>query len=364
MAWGHGLIGWPGEERGDTVESVVRVGVIGLGLRGTMYARALGYNAGARLAAICESVPVRRDRAAAAFGVPAVATPQELCALPGLDAVIVATPDPLHRAAVEAAAARGLAILVEKPLATTLADATAMAAAVRRAHVLCQVAFENRWNPPYLAAKEAIERGEVGTVLSLNARINDRIDVPLGMLSWGATSSPGWFLLSHTVDLARWLGGQEPVRVYAQGQKTVLASRGLDTYDTVQALVTFDGGLSALFEASWILPETLPMIVDVKYEIIGSQGALYLDWHDHGLHQVTAAGYQHPLVATRDVHGRPAGMAVWMLDSFIACVAAGTPPLATLDDGVAAVRVVEAIHRSAESGAVVDLRGRAGGPSG
>ena len=92
-----------------------------------------------------------------------------------------------------------------------------MAAAVRRAGVLCQVAFENRWNPPYLAAKEAIERGDIGTVLSLNSRINDRIDVPLSMLSWGATSSPGWFLLSHTVDLARWLSGQEPVRVYAPG---------------------------------------------------------------------------------------------------------------------------------------------------
>src|SRR5207244_3684269 len=159
-----------------------------------------------------------------------------------------------HREAVEAAAERGLAILVEKPLATTLEDAAAMAAAVRQAGVLCQVAFENRWNPPYVAAKEAIERGDVGTVLSLNSRINDRIDVPLGMLSWSARSSPGWFLLSHTVDMARWLSGREPTRVYAQGQKRVLSGKGLDTYDTLQAIVTFDGGLSAVFEASWILP--------------------------------------------------------------------------------------------------------------
>src|SRR5262249_49127761 len=123
----------------------------------------------------------------------------------------------------------------------------------------------------------------------------------------------------------------------------------------LQAIVTFDGGISAVFEASWILPETLPMIVDVKYEIIGSDGALYIDWHDQGLHQVTTAGYQHPIVANLDVHGRPTGMPLWMLDSCITCVAGDTEPVATLDDGLAAVRIVEAIHRSALSGAVVEL---------
>ncbi len=335
--------------------SVVQVGVIGLGLRGTMYARALGYIPGAKLVAVCEADPVRRQRGATDFGVPAYPTADELCSLPGLQAVIVATPDTLHRHAVEAAAQAGLAILVEKPLATTLEDAEAMMTVVRRTGVLCQVAFENRWNPPYLAAKEAIERGDVGTVLSLNSRINDRIDVPLGMLSWGATSSPGWFLLSHTVDMARWLSGQEPIRVYAQGQKTVLVSHGLDTYDTLQAIVTFDRGLSAVFEASWILPKTLPMIVDVKYEVIGSDGALYIDWHDQGLHHVTQAGYQHPIVANRDVYGRPTGMPIWMLDSFISTVTGGTTPLATIGDGLSAARVVDAIHRSAQSGAVVEL---------
>lgn len=336
--------------------SVVSVGVIGLGLRGTMFARALGHNAGARLVAVCDADPARRERGSTDFGVAAFATPHELCAHHGLDAVVVATPDPSHREAVEAAAQRGLAILVEKPLATTLQDAQAMAQAVGQASVLCQVAFENRWNPTYLAAKEAIARGDIGTVLSLNSRINDRIDVPLSMLSWGANSTPGWFLLSHTVDMARWLSGQEPTRIYAQGQKNVLFGKGLDTYDTLHAIVRFDGGLSAIFEASWILPQTLPMIVDAKYEVIGSDGALYVDGHDQGLHHVTGAGYRHPSVAGLDVHGRPSGMAIWMLDSFVACVAADKQPLATIDDGLAAVRAVEAIHRSAESNAVVELR--------
>ncbi len=335
--------------------SVVNVGVIGLGLRGTMFSRALGHNPRARLAAVCDVDAARRERVSAEYGVPAFAEARDLCAAPGLNAVIVATPDPLHRAAVAAAAERGLAIMVEKPLATTLEDAEAMVAAVRRAGVLCQVAFENRWNPPYIAARQAIERGEIGSVITLNSRINDRIDVPLGMLSWGARSSPGWFLLSHTVDMARWLSGREPKRVYAQGQKKVLAARGLDTYDSLQALVTFDDGLSAVFEASWILPETLPMIVDVKYEVIGSDGALYIDWHDQGLHHVTPAGYRHPIVAGLDVHGRPTGMPIWMLDSFIACVSGDTAPLASIDDGLAAVRVVEAIHSSADSGTPIDL---------
>jgi predicted dehydrogenase len=97
------------------------------------------------------------------------------------------------------------------------------------------------------------------------------------------------------------------------------------------------------------------MIVDVKYEIIGRSGALSIDWHDQGLHQVTKAGYQHPIVANLDVHGRPTGMPIWMLNSFIDCVVTGTTPVATLEDGLAAVRIVEAIHRAAGSGAVVEL---------
>jgi len=335
--------------------ATVAVGVIGMGLRGRMFCRALSHNTGARLAAVCEADDTRREQAMAEWGVPGFATAEELCAVAGLQAVVVATPDPLHRQAVEAAAGRGLAILVEKPLATRLDDAEAMAVAVRRGGVLCQVAFENRWNPPYIAAHDAIKSGAVGQVLSLNSRINDRIDVPLAMLRWSAASSPGWFLLSHTVDMARWLSGREAVRVYATGQKEVLAARGLDTYDTLQALITFEGGVSAVFEASWILPETLPMIVDVKYEVIGSAGALYLDWHDQGLHQVTPAAYQHPIVAGLDVHGRPTGMSVWMLDSFITCVQEQKQPVTTLDDGLAAVRIVEAIHRSADSGQVIEL---------
>jgi predicted dehydrogenase len=54
-------------------------------------------------------------------------------------------------------------------------------------------------------------------------------------------------------------------------------------------------------------------------------------------------------------------MPISMLDSFITAVATETPPLATVDDGVAAVRVVEAIHRSAESGALIDLEKRTAG---
>jgi predicted dehydrogenase len=97
------------------------------------------------------------------------------------------------------------------------------------------------------------------------------------------------------------------------------------------------------------------MIVDVKYEVIGSDGALYVDWHDQGLHHVTSAGYQHPIVANRDVNGRPTGMPVWMLESFISSVVTRATPVATIDDGMAAVRIVEAIHRSAQSGVVVEL---------
>ena len=102
------------------------------------------------------------------------AGPPTWCVLddPSVHAVSVATPDHEHRAvAVAAAAADG--ILVEKPLATTVDDAAAIVAAAEAAGVTLMVDFHNRLNPPMVAARQAIERGEIGAPTYVYARLSN-----------------------------------------------------------------------------------------------------------------------------------------------------------------------------------------------
>src|SRR4051794_27169281 len=139
-----------------------RVGIVGAGIRGTMFAQALAAHPAADAVAICDRDEATRERARATLGLEVHADHTAMLdATPDLDAVIVATPDFAHRDAAVDAAARGLHLLVEKPLASTVEDAVAIDDAVEAAGVRCMVGFENRWNPRFVAARRIVADGEL-----------------------------------------------------------------------------------------------------------------------------------------------------------------------------------------------------------
>jgi predicted dehydrogenase len=252
------------------------------------------------------------------------------------------------------AAQRGVHLLVEKPFATTVADAEQMLKAVNQAGIHCQVAFENRWNPAFAQARAAIARGELGEVELMNARLNDTLFVPTRMLSWAARSTVGWFLLPHLVDLALWLSDKTPTFCYATASKRVLLSLGVDTWDSIHAILKFDDGTHAIFETCWILPTSLPTLFDFKFEIVGQHGALFIDTQDQMVHQASQM-FTYPGTLVTEVDGRLRGFPVDMLDSFIACLVENRPPATTAEYGAWVTRIVAAIHESAQCEQVVPL---------
>ena len=131
----------------------------------------------------------------------------------GLDAVVIVLPDFLHREPVVKAAEAGLHVLVEKPFATNVADADAMVRAIDKAGVKCMVEFFNRWSPPFAKARDLLQAGQLGELIAFHLELNDAISVPTEMLAWSAQSSPAWFLMSHTADLAFWITGKRPEAV-------------------------------------------------------------------------------------------------------------------------------------------------------
>lgn len=349
----------PGEQVG--------FGVIGLGVWGETHLKAYRTSPHARLACVCDSNEELARERAAAYGVESYTTDyRDLLARDDVVAVSIVTPDFLHREIAVAAAQAGKHILIEKPMATTLEDCEAIIAAARDSGVTLMVDFHNRFNPSFVALKQAIEAGLMGEPQMMSLRLNDTIYVPTGMLSWAGKSSVLWFLGSHSVDLVRWLFNDEIVRVYCVSRSRVLKQRGLDTPDFFHTICELRGGGVAHIENCWILSDAYPTVADLKCEFVGSEGTALFSpiksdtvefYSDHPLRPFGATpGVMFPDTnVVMDIHGKARGFGVESILHFAECVVTAKAPLITPDDGLQNTRVLLAAVQSAETGQPVDL---------
>lgn len=331
---------------------MVTIGIVGAGLRGRMFAEALEGQPNVTVIGLAEPSATVAEEARAATGLPVTASHSELLGAFDPDAVIVATPDFAHRQIAVDVADAGKHLLIEKPVATTMDDARAIAAAVHRAGVRCLVGFENRWNPHVVQAKAAM--ANLGRPITASATLSNSFFVPTTMLSWAAQSSPAWFLLPHTLDLVLWLTGRKPEAVSAVGSRGVLAQRGIDTWDVVHALVTFDDGSTATLSSAWTLPDAGDGIVDFRFQVIGTEGSVTADLSHQGL---TVVSDKHRSVWP--VSGRigrsQVGPAVWMVQNFAAGLVDGGDLGPGIDHGVLVTQIICAIEDSISTGQTVQL---------
>lgn len=331
-----------------------RLGIVGAGVMGAACARTVS---GGELrwrvdvAAVCDQDLARAQQLAGDCGGEAYGDVGQMLDAAALDAVYLAVPDHLHRDPYLACMERGVPCLVEKPLATNLADARTMRDAARAAGVVTEVNFSNRFNPAFVRMREAITSGTVGDVVGVNARLSNILDYPLRHLRWAGRTTCGWFLLSHVLDLARWLTGAHAVDVTAHGVRGRLRAEGVDTYDVIQALVRYDRGFGGLYESAWVLPSSLPSLVDFKFELLGSDGALYVDTQDQMVHVATADTVTYP------------GTLDWTqarLSAFFDRVDAGAVDDDVLADGVENTASLVALHEALTGTQPVAVPGDAG----
>lgn len=333
---------------------MLTVGIVGAGLRGRLFAEALRTQPGVEVAGFAEPSETTAKAAHASTNLPVFASHNELLAEQKPDAVIVATPDFAHREVAVDVAASGRHLLVEKPLATNLGDARAIADAVRRGGGRCLVGFENRWNPHAVKAHAAVAGGALGAPITYSATLSNSYYVPTQMLSWAAASSPAWFLMPHTVDLLLWLTGRAPVTVSAVGSRGVLRARGIDTWDVVHALITLDDGTTANLSSTWVLPDAGEGIIDFRLTLVGTEGALSVDMGHQGL-TVVSDKYRSDWPLNGRVGRSEVGMAVWMAQDFAAALIDGTEIGPDVGHGVLVTEVICAVERSLELGGPVKL---------
>ena len=227
------------------------------------------------VAALFDPAPASLQQAAKLFDAPAHSSLEAFLATPGLGAVYVSAPNHAHRALVEAAAAAGLPVLCEKPMATTLADAEAMVAACGRAGVLYATAFDQRFHAAHQALAALVAEGRLGTVTAI--RIVYACWLPA---DWAASGTgDNWRidparagggalmdLAPHGLDLSSYLLSEPLVDVAAIGQARV---HRYTVEDGALLMARSRSGVMVQMHVAYNCPETLPRR---RLEVVGTAG--------------------------------------------------------------------------------------------
>lgn len=345
------------------------------------------------LVTVAEDVPGRAEEAAAQFGfASAVRDWREVAADPRIGAVSITAPNFLHREIGVAMAEAGKHIWIEKPVGLTAADAGAVADAVAKAGVQGTVGFNYRNAPAVEAARELIASGELGAVTHVRVRLfSDYAAHPEGALTWRYERERGGSgvlgdLASHGADLARYLLGDiasltadtaifVPERARPTGATAghARASGGelgpVENEDYVNCLLRFASGARGVLEACRV---SVGEQNNYGFEVHGTKGAVFWDFrrmNELGVSRGTT--YQDQPVSTVYVGPgdgefgafQPGAANAMGYDDlkvieayrFLRSVAEGKPHGATLQDAVRSAAVLDAMARSAQSGAWVNV---------
>lgn len=329
------------------MEVGVRIGVVGGGIRGSMFGSVIREHPRGALVGFCDPSPGARTSLTQRFGVP---VHEEVGALiaEGLDALVVATPDFAHLEAGLAGLRAGLHVLFEKPLATTLPDALALSEAAEASPGQVMVGFENRWNPKFQMVREML-REAATPLIAQRVLLQDTEFVPRRMLSWAGKSSPAWFLMPHTLDLAMWISGAEPVEVFARGVRKVLVPDGIDTYDRIAASFLLSDGSILDLDSGWVLPESRPSVFQFRYGLEAKGLEFDIEIDRSGVTSFDASGVRYLGGPETDLRGRLLGPHIDMMRDFIDLCAGAEIDHPTIAQGLLVTRSIHALHESLET---------------
>jgi len=339
-------------------------GVIGVGIWGELHVRVLSDDPRVRLVAVCDLNKEKARAIADKYGVKKVySSYEEMLRDPEVEAVSIATPDFAHGEPALAVLQAKRHLLIEKPMTTTVEEGIAIVNAARKSGVTLMVDLHNRWSPPFMEAYNNLKNGDLGELEFVWFRLSDTIFVPTKSLPWAGKSSVLWFLGPHIVDTVRWLYHDEVKEVYAVSRKNTLAKMGIDTPDFYSVILQFEKGGVATLEMSWIVAAGAPSIFDLKCELLGSKGTVFIDTSNNRMIEVytekTLAGSSNgPYKDTTlmpIIHGRQVGFATESIRHFLDCIWNGKEPLVGGIDGLRATEILVAAEESIASGLPVKV---------
>jgi len=322
----------------DGAEGLLRVGVAGVGVMGSNHARVLADLAGVKLAGIVDPDRKQRDFVSNALGCPGYADIEGLLAA-GIDALTIAAPTHLHIELAMAAIERGVHVMVEKPIASTVEEGNAIIAAARRKDITLMVGHVERFNPAVAAIKDAIREEDI-----LSIAITRVGPFPPRMSNVGVVID----LAVHDIDLIRWFTESDIAEVQPQ-----LSSAVAEREDIALLQFRTASGVLAHINTNWLTPfkaRNVTVATRNKYimgDLLTRQVTECFGFQPDGSYSMRhlSVGHAEPLRAE--------------LQSFVEAIRDGKEPAVTGEEAVASLEIA---IRCLDSGATSSVGRRRAGP--
>lgn len=305
----------------------------------------------AELMGLADADQETAGRAARRFGIPAYTDYRRMLDEQRPDAVVVAVPTILHREVALDAIERGIHLLVEKPIAFTVADGQEMIEAASKAGVVLTVGHIERYNPALVELHRRLRAEELGRVFQMHSR---RLGpFPPRVRDVGVVID----LATHDVDIMRYLSGSEVTRVYAETARRIHTEHE----DLLSGLLRFEDDSIGVLDINWLTPTKLRELM-----VTGEKGMFQVNYLTQDLYFYENNYIKTDWDAISNIAGVSEGNMVRLridkteplrveLDRFVRAVQGEDVSLVSGEDGLAALRVASKIVEAGLEGAVVSM---------
>lgn len=246
---------------GDSPSDRVRLGIVGVGDRGSLHLAHLLRTPGVEIAAICDDYPPHLEAALAKVkGARGFSDYHQMLDMPGLDGVLIATPLNLHARMCLDALSAGKHVFCEKSLAYTIEECQAIADAHRGSSKVFQIGHQRMFSPVFLRALDMVKGGEIGPITQIRAywhrNGNWRRPVPAPGLerriNWRLYREYSCGLMtelaSHHMQVANWFLNTHPVSCVGYGSINYWKD-GRELYDNVNVVYRYAGGTNVIYDS-------------------------------------------------------------------------------------------------------------------
>ncbi|MCL4384877.1 MAG: Gfo/Idh/MocA family oxidoreductase [Actinobacteria bacterium] len=330
----------------------IKVGVIGLGWFGEHHIDTLQALPLADVTAVCTRREERLKEIANKYNIKKTYTNyHELLADKDIDMVSIVTHVYDHMQPAIDAINAGKHVFLEKPMANNAEECDKILEALKNTDKFFMVGHVCRFDTAYALAKEEIDAGSIGKIISIHAKRN--------LAKWITESSLNKISALfgdgiHDFDLMLWYTGAKPKTVYAQTTST----RPEFKYDDVAwAFFRLDDGTFAVIENVWSLPDNAPFAIDAKMEIIGTDGIININNSGDYYSVLTKKGISYPQSTYwPKVHGMRRGYLKEEFDYFLKCISEGKKPtIITPQESRDVVYAMRMAEKSAKENRVIEF---------
>jgi UDP-N-acetylglucosamine 3-dehydrogenase len=323
---------------------VTRVALVGLGTMGRNHLRVLGDIAGVELSAVCDQDANLGNLVAHEHSIPAYRNWEEMFDRERLDAAVVAVPTGLHCEVGVAALRRGLHVLIEKPIASSLEEGRQLVDAAARAKKLLSVGHIERFNPAVRELQRHLNAGAIGRIFQIQARRQGPF--PARIRDVGVVVD----LATHDLDVMDHLAASKVQRLYAETEQRIHTEHE----DILNALLRFESGVLGVLQVNWLTPTKIR-----ELSVLGARGLLVCNYLTQELTYFKNAEREpNPqMVREGDVVDYPVTKAEPLkleLESFFAAVRGEQDLEVDGEAGLRALHLARALIESATDGRALD----------